>query len=259
MSSASLKKAIQGKLGTSFYLRVRGFVYACYGIAYRNDLIKLGRAFKSDKATFHSYAMHYQSHFRAFKNRPLNILEIGIGGYENPMAGGESLRMWKSYFPRSRVYGIDIHDKSLHDEARIRTFVGSQTDEGFLRDVLEQIGGVDIIIDDGSHVNRHVIETFTLLFPLLRQGGIYAIEDLQTSYWDDAVGGWGGSRDLQAPHTSMNFLKRLVDGLNHQEFLDPGYQPTYFDRNISSVHFYHNLALVYKGGNLEPSNRSLFC
>ena len=258
MFSASFKKAIHDKLGTSFYFRARSLLYACYGIAYRNDLVKLGRAFGSDKATFHSYATHYQTHFRALKNQPLKILEIGIGGYENPMAGGESLPMWKSYFPRARVFGIDIHDKSFHDEARVRTFVGSQIDKIFLRKVLEQVGVLDIIIDDGSHVNRHVIDTFSVLFPLLRQGGVYAIEDLQTSYWDNAVGGWGGSRDLQAPHTSMNFLKRLVDGLNHQEFLDPLYEPTYFDQNITSVHFYHNLAIVYKGKNVEPSNRPLF-
>lgn len=84
-----------------------------------------------------------------------------------------------------------------------------------MRSVAKQIGGIDIIIDDGSHINEHVIKSFSILFPLLNMGGIYAIEDLQTSYWDESFGHWGGSQDLSAAHTSMNFLKSLTNGLNY--------------------------------------------
>ena len=159
--------------------------------------------------------------------------------------------MWRSYFPNSYIYGIDIHDKSCHDEKRIRTFIGSQVDESFLRSVVDTIGEIDIIIDDGSHRSEHVIKTFEILFPALNQNGIYAIEDLQTSYWERD----GGSSDLAAPHTSMNFLKGLLDGLNYEEFVDKDYAPSYYDENIVSLHFYHNLAFVYKGNNIEASNR----
>lgn len=64
----------------------------------------------------------------------------------------------------------------------------------------------------------------------------------------------GGSSDLNAAQTSMNFLKRLADGLNYEEFTVDEYVPTYFDRNIISIHFYHNLAFIYKGDNNEGSN-----
>jgi hypothetical protein len=255
MNPSLLKRAIRSQLGDSRYVKLRRLAYLLNSIIYKSDLVKLGRAFNSDKATFHSYAKHYQEHFHAIRNRSLNILEIGIGGYQDLMSGGESLRMWKSYFPCSRVYGIDIHDKTMHDEPRIKTFRGSQADEAFLRYVADQIGPIDIIIDDGSHVNEHVIKSFSVLFPLLKLGGIYAIEDLQTSYWDESFGGWGGSQDLSAAHTSMNFLKSLTDGLNYQEFTNPDYVPSYFDKTISSIHFYHNLAFVYKNPNLEPTNR----
>jgi hypothetical protein len=89
----------------------------------------------------------------------------------------------------------------------------------------------------------------------MNQNGIYAIEDLQTSYWE-AIDGhpWDGSQDLAAPNTSMNFLKRLSDGLNYQEFKQGDYTPSYFDQNIISIHFYHNLAFIYKGPNDEGSN-----
>jgi hypothetical protein len=96
-----------------------------------------------------------------------------------------------------------------------------------------------------------------MLFPLLAPRGIYVVEDLQTSYWGpDArlIGNWGGSSDLNAPHTSMNFLKSLTDCLNYEEFAIEGYEPSYFDRHIVATHFYHNLAFIQKGTNDEGSN-----
>lgn len=222
---------------------------------YRSNLSRLARDFGSDKEGAHFYAQHYQQHFQSRRRNRINLLEIGIGGYENPRDGGHSLRMWKAYFPRGNIFGIDIHDKKCIDEKRIKTFRGSQSDGDFLRKVAAEIGTIDIVVDDGSHYNDDVISTFKTLFPLLSPNGIYVIEDLQTSYWNEFIGQqWGGSSDLKAPHTSMNFLKGLADGLNYEEFLTPTYTPSYFDRNITSVHFYHNLAFIYKGSNNEGSN-----
>jgi len=150
--------------------------------------------------------------------------------------------MWKVYFPRSHIFGIDIYDKTYHDENRIKTFKGSQTEEEFLKKVAVDIGPIDIIIDDGSHQNDHVITSFNILFPFLSPNGIYVIEDLETSYQV----GFGGSIDLLSTHTSMNFLKSLTDGLNYKEFRHP---PNYFDEHIVSIHFYHNLVFIYKGQN----------
>ena len=107
-----------------------------------------------------------------------------------------------------------------------------------------------IIIDDGSHINEHVIETFNLLFPKLKDGGVYVIEDTQTSYWEE-YGGDG--TDLNNPKTMMNYFKGLTDCLNHQEFITPAHQPDYFDKKIVSMHFYHNLIFIYKGDNNEQS------
>lgn len=221
------------------------------------NLDALARFFGTDKNESHYYTQHYHYHFHPFRKRSFNLLEIGIGGYDNPWDGGHSLRMWKSYFPKATIYGLDIHDKSPHSEHRIKIYKGSQIDETLLHQVVKDSGGFDIIIDDGSHFNEHVIKTFQILFPLLNANGIYAIEDLQTSYWETDINqvSWGGSKDLDAPFTSVNFLKRLVDGLNYQEFSIDYYQPSYLDQTITALHFYHNLAFIYKGDNCEGSNR----
>lgn len=151
--------------------------------------------------------------------------------------------MWRTYFPKGRIYGIDIFDKSRHDERRIKTFKGSQADDVFLKQVLETTGTPDIIIDDGSHLNEHVIHTFKVLFPVLRDQGIYVIEDTQTSYWKRYG---GSSEEFNRPDTSMGYLKSLTDGLNHTEFENRTEAPTYLEQHISEIHFYHNLVFIYK-------------
>ena len=215
------------------------------------DLDELGRIYGTDKIGTHFYTTHYKLHFEKFRDKPVNLLEIGVGGYDKPFSGGKSLRMWKKYFPFGNIYSIDIFDKSALQEERIRIFQGSQVDKEFLDKVCKEIGELDLIIDDGSHINEHVIETFKILFPKLKEGGIYVIEDTNTSYWPE----YGGdSNNINNPATSMNFFKKLTDCLNHKEFLIPGYQPNYFDENIVAMHFYHNIIFIYKGKNDEQTN-----
>ena len=113
------------------------------------------------------------------------------------------------------------------------------------------MGTIDVIIDDGSHINEHVIETFKFLFPKLKDGGIYIVEDTQTSYWTDFG---GDSENLNNPNTMMNFFKGLLDSMNNKEFIIPNYQQTYYDKKIVSMHFYHNMIFIYKGNNDEESN-----
>ena len=159
--------------------------------------------------------------------------------------------MWKKYFPYGNIFSIDIYDKSPIQERKIKIFKGSQVDDFFLNSVLKETGELDLIIDDGSHINEHVIQTFKLLFPKLKKGGIYVIEDTQTSYWKS----YGGdSMNLNNPNTMMNFFKSLTDGLNHKEIINPAFKENYYDKNIVSIHFYHNLIFIYKGDNNEESN-----
>lgn len=227
-------------------LRFRRVQHWCYRLLIGSNLRALATVYNSDKWGTHEYAARYEAMFARIRRRPINVLEIGIGGYDDPERGGGSLRMWRTYFPRGHIYGIDVYDKAPHDESRIKTFRGSQADEAFLASVVSQIGPVDVVIDDGSHVNEHVLAAFAFLFPRLSAQGIYVIEDAQTSYWEE----FGGtSTDLGARSTTMGFFKSLVDGVNHREFRLPGYEPTYYDRHVVSLHFWHNMIVIQKGIN----------
>jgi hypothetical protein len=215
------------------------------------SLAELARQHGTDKEGPHSYATPYEQHFAPLRNQKLTVLEIGIGGYEDPNAGGAGLRMWKEYFPLAQIVALDFYDKTPLKEDRIDIFQGSQDDPRVLQGIVDKYSAFDIVIDDGSHFTPHVIASFGFLFPHLRQGGIYVVEDTQTSYWP-ALG--GSSDDLNRATTATGFLKQLTDGLNHREIIRPGYKPTYYDLNIFTIQFYHNIIFVYKGDNSEESN-----
>ena len=230
--------------------RIRRYLAEPAACFFSGNLGNLAQIYGSDKWGSHWYTQHYQRHFGHWRRSRITLLEIGIGGYADPQAGGASLRMWRKFFRRGRIYGIDIEDKHPHDERRIRTFRGSQIDEAFLKRVIAEIGPPDIIIDDGSHMNSHVIGTFKILFPLLADHGIYAVEDLHTAYWPE----YGGSSDLlNNGATSMAFFKQLADAINHEELVHPQYVPSYFDQHVVGLHFYHGLVVVQKGFNNEGS------
>jgi len=147
----------------------------------RNNLELLAWKHGTDKRE-HGYMEFYQSHFSSLRRKKLNILEIGVGGRDDPKSGGASLRMWQEYFSNSLIYGIDIFDKSSLEDKRMKIFQGNQNEPAFLKKVAAQVGPLHIIIDDGSHINEHVITSFQTLCPYLQNGGSYVIEDTQTSY-----------------------------------------------------------------------------
>jgi 8-demethyl-8-alpha-L-rhamnosyltetracenomycin-C 2'-O-methyltransferase len=220
------------------YIRMLASLYPI-----KSNLHFLANVHGTDKLA-HGYIECYRRHFAPLRKRRLKILEIGIGGYKRPQDGGESLRMWKDYFPNSTIYGIDIYDKSPHQERRIRILRGSQNDPDFLRHVAQEVGCFDIIIDDGSHINEHVITSFGALFPFLSSNGFYVIEDLQTSYWPQFGGNWRSSCEAI---TSISTAKELVDGLNYQYI--PNREIKYTDDKIRAIHFHPKIVFIEKDEN----------
>jgi len=204
------------------------------------SLEMIGWRFGTDKAT-HGYLPNYARHFEPYRHKQINVLEIGIGTY-GPMGGGASLRMWQRYFSRALIHGLDIVDKKTHEDKRIRVHQGDQSDKPYLERLAKAIGPLQVIIDDGSHVNAHMTASFEALFPLLQVGGVYVIEDMQTSYLR-SMGGSSG--DLNHRGTSMNLVKSLCDEVNSMFIVNR--TPGPWSRWIESVHVYRNIAFIVKG------------
>lgn len=164
-----------------------------------NDLQKIFLESGTDKGpSQHNYGLFYDRHLAKFRTQPGLLLEIGV-------QGGGSLRGWGRYLPEFRVVGVDI-DKACLAQAddRHEVLIADQSNKQQLESLAKKLGPFDIIVDDGSHIYEHQILTLKTLLRHLKPGGVYILEDLQTSYWC----GWGG------PVTAVDFLKRMVDALN---------------------------------------------
>ncbi len=220
------RDAIRRRLGPEQVARIKTTVAPLFG----RNLTRLGRWYGTNKASEkQAFTRVYQHHLQHRRREPLRILEIGIGGYDGgPRSGGSSLRMWRTYFRHAHVVGVDLQPRDLH-EPRITTAAGDQTDSRFLHQLDREHGPFDLVIDDGSHVNAHVVTTFGILWPLLAPGGSYAIEDTQTSYLEEFGGGGPGTRG-----TSMEMVKRLCDAPN-----DP-------EDSVAAVHVHQWLVLIEK-------------
>jgi hypothetical protein len=202
----------------------------------------------------HSFAAAYADFLRPFRAKRLKLLEIGL-------LNGSSLLAWRAYFPRASIVGIDILLKPEMARGRVRVYQGDQGSAADLDRVCANEAPFDIVIDDGSHLSRHQLFSFYHLFPHLKDGGIYVIEDVQTSYWRGPVGEgeWDGN-DPFSPEfkdTCVGQFLELAKYLNHAEFLsnehvDP--RCVTLAKQIRRMAFEHNLIFVWKGPNVEPSN-----
>lgn len=187
------------------------------------------------------YFPAYEAHFARYINRPLTFLEIGCGR-------GGSLQMWKRYFgPHARIVGLDIRPECADfQEDQIAIRIGDQSNHQFLAQVLEEFGTPDIVLDDGSHVMSHIMESFRFLYHRTSPTGIYMVEDLHTAYWEEFGGG------LRKPGTFIEVAKLLVDELNadHSRGALP---PTPFTRATQSIHFYDSLIAFERGHTLAKA------
>jgi cephalosporin hydroxylase len=182
----------------------------------------------------------YDRHFSRFRGTEVRLLEIGV-------FNGGSLEIWREYFgPHAQIVGIDITPECadrVDPPNRVR--IGSQDDAAFLQSVVSEMGGVDIVLDDGSHNAGHQMASFKALFPLLSNGGIYAIEDMHTAYWPgDYAGGY------QREGTAVELVKQLIDDL-HAWFHDRG-EALAPKESIAGVHAYESIVFIDKDKKKRP-------
>jgi len=140
---------------------------------------ELFRRHGTDKATSHAYHIPYARLLEPYRKlSPCRLLEIGI-------KRGSSLRAWKEIFPRLQLAAIDIDPATANNAPDgCGVHIGDQGDMTFLDAVIAAEAPWDIVIDDGSHRIDHQKDTFEKLWPHVRPGGLYVIEDLQSSRAD---------------------------------------------------------------------------
>jgi len=153
----------------------------------------------TDKAC-HGYCPFYEQVFGPYRDRVTKVLELGV-------KDGASLRMWLDYFPNAHIFGLENGNMGNPDlwprGDRVTIFAGDQARVPDLWSVVLRAGGrFDIILDDGGHTMWQQQLSFAALWPSVRSGGFYVIEDTHTSRLD----GFGRQ---DAPETTETMLGRL--------------------------------------------------
>lgn len=189
------------------------------------------------------YLPIYERYFSAYRNTKVRFLEIGV------FKGG-SLRMWREYLgPEAVICGIDIDPTcAQYDGQAGMVRIGSQDDAGFLASVVDELGGVDVVLDDGSHDSRHIRASLEYLYPRLSDPGLYMIEDLHCAYWPVWSGGY------QSRESFMTDVKQMIDDVHHWYHRYGQKIPATAD-NLASVHVYDSIVVLEKRAVSRPAHQ----
>ena len=152
------------------------------------NLTELADRYGSDKgSTKHRYTELYHMLFSPLRNRKISFMEMGllIGGPEHGKSADRetpdlpSIRMWLEYFPKAHIIGLDISDFSWFEHDRFQFLRCDMDERSNIAEATREIGALDVILDDASHASHHQQNAFLELFPRLKSGGLYIIEDLR--------------------------------------------------------------------------------
>lgn len=187
---------------------------------------------------WHHYIPIYDRYFARFRGQPVRMLEIGVSRVG-------SLQMWRKYFgPEAVIFGVDIDpDCARFDGQDGAVRIGSQDDPEFLGSVVDEMGGVDIVLDDGSHVMDHIRTSLAALYPRLSSGGIYMIEDLHTAYVRRYGGGMG----------KRNFFFDLMPMIHDMHrWYHAGGEGSVLGGRIAGIHVHDSIVVLEKADPQTP-------
>lgn len=173
----------------------------------------------------HNYTPYYYQYLKGKKDSIKKILEMGIGTssfiksanktfdsrWIKKYQTGASLRMWRDFFPKAKIFGADISPDAMFKDEGIETFLCDETKEKDIKALIEKTGSdIDLFIDDASHVKEHQMYLAKTILPLLDKKVIYFIEDV--GFPDHIINALKGYKcqvpviEKFTPHTSKDRL-----------------------------------------------------
>jgi len=164
---------------------------------------------QSDK--WEHYFEIYDDLLDKYYGNDVTYVEIGV-------QNGGGLEVARKLFSRdSKIIGVDVDPTCLRLKAphlADEIIIGDQSSSETLETIISTTNGsIDVVIDDGSHVQSHMIKSFITLFPYLKDGGVYIIEDTHTNYSPEHQESFFGIG-------LYDYFRGIVERLN-LAFLDP--------------------------------------
>ena len=202
------------------------------------------------------YGKSYHENFQHLLGKDkIQMLEIGV-------QSGGSTRVWSQYFGKKLNYtGVDLDARCVQfelPERGIHIEIGNQKNISFLEDLCKKFGPFDIIIDDGGHTTDLIMTSLEILFLCMRDGGVYAVEDLHSmSMWREHptkkklmfVDGKNFYQHLG------DIMGRMVEYMRNYRFRYPNAflaQTDKFISHLSKVNVYDSLAFLHYRETWKP-------
>ena len=194
---------------------------------------------KNEKIIAHGYAKTYENLFKFIKNENLKILEIGS------FYGNASAALF-FYFKNSLIYSADINpDMYKYKGSRLKNFfVDSSSRDSINKHILKKNSEFDIIIEDASHRLKDQIISLFMLFPKIKKGGIFVVEEID----------FPEKREDMRIGQVMPDLKTILKKIQSKENFDSNYitnkEKDYFLKNVESIEFFtgniNEIAIIKK-------------
>lgn len=175
--------------------------------ASKGKFFRKARESGTDKVDpLHNYSCLYHRHLDSWPAQKKGaLLEIGLGCGQS-YGPGASAQIWADVLPGLSLHFVEIDEKCARTwkststamagknaavaqvAKRTQLHIGSQADQRFLSDVMDRLehsedGGLQVVVDDGSHDCSHIVTSFRSIFPHLKPGGLYFVEDIMYSAW----------------------------------------------------------------------------
>jgi hypothetical protein len=217
-----------------------------------NSMLQYGQLSNTDKVTHHEYHKYYEPVLKPYYNSHGSIVEIGLGT-------GQSLPMWQNLFKHAHIYGVDKEYENSGND-RYTIYKGDQSNVNDLNDLRKSLTDKNVffINDDGSHIPEHQLLTFNTLFPILKEGGIYIIEDIETSYWTKGeCYNYKTRYGYKHPDSIVEIFKDASDIMNREFIVDKtnlSKKILHYDY-IESVTFARNCIIIKKNYNANREYR----
>ena len=188
-----------------------------------DSLINLFNKTKNLSSKWSKYFDVYEENFSKFKGKDIIFVEIGV-------SNGGSLEIWKKYFgSKSRIIGIDINSEcKKFEKDNIEIFIGNQSNTNFWENFFQEVGMVDIILDDGGHTNLDQIITTVECVKNINDGGLLLVEDTHTSYMK--------KYNSSMKYNFVNFSKKIIEDINSNIRMNFSLK-----KYIYSVQFYESM------------------
>ena len=195
----------------------------------KSEIFKTFTKVKNFSVKWESYFHIYEKILEQYKEKKITFVEVGVS------AGG-SLQMWRDYLgDKARIIGIDLNPEAkILEKQGFEIFIGNQSDPKFWKKFYEQIGTIDILLDDGGHRNIQQINTVHNSIQNINDGGLIIVEDTHSNYL----------KEFKNPSyfSFINFCNKIIENI-HRRCAGINKNLNIYSEKVHSINFYESIVV----------------